>query len=164
MMGGPPKISAKTIKFPEAGKHIADEDTANKLRETIVQLRWAIGNDGALEGRLLDCRRFVGFKPLNVDTIDSEIVFRAVSTKHVVCKHPNASECLVFQVLQTIQAWHEYVALLSGDYEAAKKKFDALFERLLMVVVKGISAYRVVGTEILGFHLEGLDGGYKTTP
>jgi hypothetical protein len=153
-MGGPPKISAKTIKFPEAGKHVADETTANLLRETIVQLRWAIGNDGALEGRLLDCRRFVGFKPLNVDTIDSEIVFRAVSTKKIVCKHPNAGECLVFHVLQTIQAWHEYVALLSGDYEAAKKKFDGLFEELLEVVVKGISAYRVAGTEIEGFHLE----------
>ncbi len=154
-MGGPPKISAKTIKFPEAGKHIADEDIANKLRETIVQLRWAIGNDSALEGRLLDCRRFVGYMPLNVDTIESEIAFRAVSTKHVVCKHSNAGECLVFLVLQTIQAWHEYVALLSGDYEAAKKKFDGLFDKLLMVVVKGISAYRVVGTEILGFYLEG---------
>lgn len=154
-MGGPPKISAKNITFPEAGKHVADEDTANLLRETIVQLRWAIGNDGALEGRLLDCRRFVGYKPLNVDTIESEIVFRAMSTEKIVCKHPNAGECLVFHVLQTIRAWHEYVALLSGDYEAAWKKFDGLFKELLEVVVKGISAYRVAGTELTGFHLEG---------
>lgn len=153
-MSGPPKISAKTIKFPEAGKHIADEDTANKLRETIVQLRWAIGNDSALEGKLLDGRRFVSFKPLNVDTIKSEIAFRAMSAKKAVCKHPNAGECLLFLMLQTIEAWHEYVALLSGDYEAAKKKFDVLFEGLLGVLVKGLSAYRVVGTEIEGFHLE----------
>lgn len=148
----PPKISADTIEFPDPDRREEDKKLADSLRESINKLRYAIGNDSNLEGRLMDCRRFVDASSLSISTIQSEIAYRA--NKHDVCKHNNRGDCLLFLVLKTIETWHQYVDPVVGGHEETKLKYVELFAHVQTVIDVGLLAHRVAGTEIDGFHLE----------
>ena len=148
----PPKISADTIKFPDPDRREENKKLADGLRESIISLKYAIGNDSNLEGKLIDCRRFVDASSLSISTIQSEIAHRA--NKRGACKHNDRGDCLLFLVLKIIEAWHQYVDTVSGGHEDAMTKYLELFTRIHVVIDIGLLAHRVVGTELTGFHLE----------
>ena len=150
-MAGPPKVPSpgkkKEVKFVDPDVYETKQTWNKALRNAILFLRRGIGNDGALEGKIVDSLRFINYTKLNASNVEDELAARQVSVKRPLCKHHTKQSCLVFLIYQTIQAWHK------TEQGVPTEEFLTLFKQLEEIGARGLHAAKVLGNEIDGHTL-----------
>lgn len=149
-MSRPPRVSSKRIEFPDPDDYESMKVIQKRLRKAILDLRPTIGNDGALEGRLVDTLRFIGHTPLNKQDVADMMAGRAMSVKHNNSWGSSYADCLYFFVLTTVNEWHKWA---DPRPEGVVIKLTQYLDKLEAIAEKGLRTFPVCGDEVKGYWL-----------